>query len=251
MQIQFLGVSSALTVGYGNFQTNMLLNSRSGKRLLIDCGCDVRHALHELGYTHSDLDAVYISHLHSDHVGGLEWLGFSKLFIEKTRIPLYISPDQREILWNNVLSGGMSTLEEQNSSLDTFFEVMPFSSLEFKWENINFTLVKVVHNYSNCELLPSYGLFINNGSHKVFISTDTRFTPELLAPFYEQADLIFQDCEISTFHSNQHAHYNQLKTLNPNIKKKMWLYDYNDTTLPNAELDGFQGFVNRGQVFAF
>ena len=251
MQIQFLGVSSALTVGDGKYQSNMIIKSSSGRHLLIDCGSDIRHSLNALGYKHTDLDAVYISHLHGDHVGGMEWLGFSKFFIEKKRIPLFISPDQSKPLWDNVLSGGMSTLEEQNSSLDTFFEVMPLANLEFEWEGISFKLIKVVHNYSNHKLLPSYGLFIDSGTSKVFISTDTRFIPELLNMVYEQADVIFQDCEISTFHSHQHAHYNQLKTLDSSIKNKMWLYDYNDIELPDAKHDGFNGFVKRGQTFKF
>ena len=28
-----------------------------------------------MGLGYADIDAVYISHLHADHVGGLEWLG--------------------------------------------------------------------------------------------------------------------------------------------------------------------------------
>lgn len=251
MKLIFLGVCSALSVGYKNFQSNMLLKSTNHKHMLIDCGGDVRNSLHELGYSSTNIDAVYISHLHADHVGGLEWLGFAKFFIDRNPPELYISNDQRNMLWNNVLSGGMSTLEDQAASLTTFFKVAPIEELKFIWEKQSFQLIKVLHSYSNQKLLPSYGLLIQGEKLKIFISTDSRFSPELLTPIYQQADLIFQDCETSNFHSRQHAHYNELKSLDTSIKKKMWLYDYNSGDLPDAKLDGFKGFVKRGQSFNF
>ena len=31
----------------------------------------------------------------------------------------------------------------------------------------------------------------------------------------------------------------------------MWLYDYNDVSLPDAVSDGFKGFVTRAKIFDF
>ena len=251
MHLQFLGVSSALSVGYKHFNTNMLIQADSMQRLLIDCGSDIRHSLFEQGYTISDVNAVYLSHLHADHVGGLEWLGFSKYFIEKKLINLYISKDQCAKLWNNVLSGGMSTLENQEATLETFFRVQSLENLYFKWEELAFKLIKVPHSYCNQQLLPSYGLFIEDKKQKVFITTDTRFAPGQLNAVYSEADLIFQDCETSVYRSQQHANYSDLCTLDLTIKKKMWLYGYNEGSLPDAVKDGFKGFVKIGQSFEF
>ena len=41
-------------------------------RLLLDAGADVRHALKGVGLISADIDGVYISHPHSDHIGGAE-----------------------------------------------------------------------------------------------------------------------------------------------------------------------------------
>ncbi len=251
MQLTFLGIASALSEGYKKFHANMLIEGSNSRRLLFDCSGDVRHSLYELGYCANDIDAVYISHLHSDHVGGLEWLGFSKYFIEKKLLPLYISPDQVVPLWENVLSGGMSTLEQEQANLETFFHLEPISKLNFTWEQHLFKLVQVHHSYSNHKLVPSYGLLIRGDSQTIFITSDARFVPDILMPAYNEADLIFQDCEVSSIPSQQHAHYLDLRQLAPEIKQKMWLYGYNDKGLPDACQDGFKGFVRRGQIFDF
>ncbi len=69
MKLTFLGSGSAFTMN--NRQSNMILED-DGKILLIDCGTDIRHSLHQQDLSYKDIDAVYISHLHADHIGGME-----------------------------------------------------------------------------------------------------------------------------------------------------------------------------------
>jgi len=49
-------------------------------RLLIDAGADVRHAMRCVGIASSEIDGVYISHPHNDHIGGMEYLALTTLF---------------------------------------------------------------------------------------------------------------------------------------------------------------------------
>ena len=72
-RLTFAGAGSAFTTDADNFQSNMVIETAEG-RLLIDCGGDARHSTKALGLKPRDIDAVYISHLHADHIGGLEWL---------------------------------------------------------------------------------------------------------------------------------------------------------------------------------
>lgn len=250
MKLLFLGVYSFMTLGKDLFQANMIIESDDGSNMLIDCGSDIRHSLLAQGYTHKDMDAVYISHLHSDHIGGLEWFGFTNYFKEKRRPKLYVSPDQKTPLWDNALSAGMSSLEEEQAHLDTYFETPDITNDTFYWGNYKFTLIKTHHTSNNGHYLPSYGLFIELNNHKIFITTDARFTPDSLLTVYNKADIIFQDCETSGF-SGQHARYEQLCQLDDEIKNKMWLYGYSNSALPDAKKDGFKGFVTQGQSFEF
>lgn len=75
MKIKFLGVGPAFTTAE-HYQSNMLITAGSGKRILIDCGSDIRFSLREAGiqfrYFGREIDAIYVSHLHADHIGGLE-----------------------------------------------------------------------------------------------------------------------------------------------------------------------------------
>lgn len=96
-----LGTGSAFTTGVDNWQSNFFL-SRAGepKGLLIDCGGDCRHAMAEQGLSAMDVEAVYISHPHADHIGGLEWLAFATFFDPRyTGRPLMWTSD----VWVNSL----------------------------------------------------------------------------------------------------------------------------------------------------
>jgi ribonuclease BN (tRNA processing enzyme) len=253
MKLLFLGSGSAFTVGGDNFHSNMLLINEQDDKLLIDCGSDIRFSLYEAGFSYADITDIYISHLHSDHVGGLEYIGLSTRFDPRCHKPsLYISKELASELWERTLSGGMRSIEGDIADLNTYFEVHPIKFNEcFSWEKIDFELVKVVHIDNGYYLMPVYGLFFEIEGTKIFLTSDTQLCLDKFSQYYEQADIIFQDCEISKFPTPVHARYEKLLTLPEKIKNKMWLYGYQPAPLPNAPKDGFCGFVKRGQMFEF
>lgn len=250
MKITFIGSGAAFTSN--NYHSNILIEFND-KKLLIDCGSDARFALADLGYSYKDIDAIYISHIHADHTGGLEWLGFSRKFdITCTKPHLIAHKNILNNLWAHSLSAGMQSLDTEAATLDTYF--IP-KYLEhggsFLWENINFELVKTLHVKNNHCIVDSYGLFFISKGSKIFLTTDTRLELEQFLPYYEQSDIIFHDCETQYPASNVHSHYIELLELPSNIRNKIWLYHYNSGKLPNAQEDGFLGFVEKGQIFWF
>lgn len=253
MKLLFLGTGSAFTVGANNFQSNMILTSEFGRRLLIDCGSDIRWSLHERGLGYADIDDIYVSHLHADHVGGLEFVGFSSKYDPHCQLPtLFLSRDLTDDLWERTLSGGMRMLEGDLATLDSFFEVKEVGqSREFRWEGVRFELVRTFHVNSGFGLMPSYGLFFEINEKRIFLTTDCQLRLEFLSEHYERADIIFQDCETAKYPTPVHAHYAQLRKLPLAIKSKMWLYGYNPGPLPDAKKDGFQGFIAKGDRFDF
>lgn len=252
-KLLFLGSGSAFTVGTDNFQSNMFLISEDGNKLLIDCGSDIRFSLHAASFSYRDVSHIYISHLHADHIGGLEYIGFSRKFNpECSRPSLYLHEILVQPLWQNSLSGGMGYAEGEKTNLENFFQVHPIGKEKhFFWEGIKFNLIPVIHVKAGTLIMPSYGLFLEINGLKIFITTDTQFTPDFLKSVYEEADLIFHDCEVSVQPSPVHPHYQNLITLPQNIKQKMWLYGYQPAPLPDTQKDGFLGFVKRGDIFDF
>lgn len=251
MKLLFIGSGSAFVTREYNYQSNILFITPDNKKLLVDCGSDARHALHDLNLSYRDIDNVYISHLHADHIGGMEWLAFNRLFDVCCKKPnLYIHKSMSRLIWDCALSGGLRSLQGEKNELKTFFTLKALGN-SFKWEKTSFKLIKTIHTYNDNKLNPSYGLFFEINKKKIFLSTDTTFQPQLYKKYYLSADLIFHDCELHNKTACVHTPYSELLSLEPSIRKKIWLYHYSNDSdnLPDAVKDGFRGFVRRGQLF--
>lgn len=234
-KIKFVGCGSAFT-SPEYYQSNALIVAESGKKMLIDCGSDVRFALQECSLNYKDIDAVYISHLHADHVGGMEWLAFCRFFDPSCdRAQLFCNDCLMEELWEHSLRGGLESLQGKVANLTEYFDCLPIASNGvFEWEGICFVPVQTVHVISGYKIQYGYGLLIQRKpkselekleNDRIFFTTDTQFCPYQINEFYRQANIVFHDCETSPFKSNVHAHCDDLKTLPKDEKKKMWLYN--------------------------
>lgn len=255
-ELTFLGSGSAFYIGEHpgeNWQSNVLIESPSGRRLLIDCGSDIRFSLMEKGLRATDIDDVFISHLHADHVGGLEWLAFGTKFSPGGRKPrIRINRSLVKDLWSHTLQGGLESLEGERASIHSYFDLDPIApNGSFEWEGVHFLPVQVVHIMNGYRISPSYGLLFTLGGVRIFFTADTQFAPAQINRFYREADIILHDCETSPFRSGVHAHYEQLIGLPAEVKKKMWLYHYQPGPRKDACADGFAGWVEKGKSFVF
>jgi ribonuclease BN (tRNA processing enzyme) len=256
MKITWVGVGGAFATKE-QWQTNAVLTSKTGKNLLLDCGGDVRHSTAEAGFAITDIDGVYISHLHGDHSYGAEWLAFLSYFHPGyvDRPHLYIVDALLGNFWS-FIKESVESLEGKVANLDTYFRAHPITINDsFEWEGITLTPVQTVHVVSGYGIKHSYGLIIKEDGtgEQIFWTADTQFSPRQIEKFYLDADVIFHDCETLplSMKSNVHSHYEDLRTLMPEIKKKMWLTHYSANPVYDAEKDGFAGFVQKGQVFEF
>ena len=104
-----LGSGSGMNPGLGN--TSFLVSEKDGPKVLVDFGFTNPEALSQKNAL-KDVEHVAITHTHSDHVGGLELLGFFKMFapefISGKRPTLYLPSDRMaHTLWEHTLRGGM------------------------------------------------------------------------------------------------------------------------------------------------
>lgn len=259
MKLKFLGVGSAFAP-LSSGQSNMEFISDSGQIMLLDCGMTAPYVFRdEFKHNIQDISAIWISHLHADHIGGMEWLSFMRYFVPKRdddgkviKPKLYMIPALMEELWETSLKGGLQSIEGRLMNLTDYFECIPVNeNQEFKWEEYFFQPVQTIHVMSGYIFKHSYGLMVTSPTGvKTFITTDTQFAPYQLREFYKQANLIFHDCETLPlpFKSHVHAHYEDLKTLDVPFKNKMWLYHY-QKPIDTVKQDGFLGFAEKGQEF--
>ena len=267
MELYAIGTGSAFTMK--NWQSNFIIR-QNGKSFLIDAGGDIRFSMQKAGFNLNEIDAIYVSHLHADHIGGLEYFGFCTLFNPTLPKPkLYGEANLLRDLWNKSLVGGMEGLEgtkytEESGNgvlLSTYFDVNPVATnASFTWQGIRFDIVQSVHITCKYALSNSFGLMWSDPDTKerVYLTTDCQYSPEAsMRAFYTEADHIFQDCETSQFKSGVHANYADLKNLSAETKAKMWLYHYQDNVIDDFDIwqeraiaDGFRGFVKTGASFA-
>jgi ribonuclease BN (tRNA processing enzyme) len=69
MQLQFVGCGDAFGSG-GRFNTCFHLVGRN-TNVLIDCGASSLVGLNKLGIDRNKIDAIFLTHFHEDHVGGV------------------------------------------------------------------------------------------------------------------------------------------------------------------------------------
>lgn len=219
MDIQMLGTGSAFAKTF--FNNNALIYS-GGRILLIDCGHTAPKMLHRLGISPDDIDAILISHIHADHVGGLEELAFKYKFTYKTRKPLYIAETLVESLWQHSLRGGLE--QEHYDSLQHFFDVRPLpegTRVELL-SGLRAELLRTDHIPNKY----SYSILLNDS---FFYTADMKFNPELLAKLVRERGVttIFHDCQLHA-PGTVHACLPQLLTLPDDIQERIRLMHYGD-----------------------
>lgn len=202
MEISVIGCGNAFSER--NFNQSFVVEE-NGRKMLIDCGYQVPTALRANGFDYKEIDDIYISHLHSDHIGGLEFIAFSRYnWATRPREADENSPriiGNRQLLtdlWEKSLRGGLESMEGFVANLGTFFHPVPVEpNQSFEWEGWQAELIQQIHVMSGSIIMPSFGLIFSKPGHKtVYFVTDSQHcSPRQIEDFYNRADLIFQDSE--------------------------------------------------------
>ena len=218
MHIQMIGTGSAFAKKYDN---NNAIIELDNYRLLVDCGITLPRGLHELDISFPSIDAILISHIHGDHVGGLEEFAFQMMFKYKRKPVLYIANTLLRPLWENTLSGGLT--QGNLNTLEDFFELRPIEPGQ-ETELHPGLAVELIETKHIPDKL-SYSFLFNK---RFFYSADMRFDQKLLERLIGQGvDTIYHDCQLES-PGAVHACLEELLTLPESIQRKVWLMHYGD-----------------------
>ena len=225
ISITFLGTGSAFSKKFGN---NSAVISVGDKNLLIDCGRTTPDDLYKSEFTWSNIDAIFITHLHGDHIYGLEEAGLYGRYI-LNRKPHIIFPHAKvkNDLWEKVLKGTMMQGDlKRNMTFDDYFtyEIVDDREQYFEFNGVMFSVFTTQHVHNK----KSYGLVIGEYNYIVYTS-DTLFDEDMIKAFADDGAIaIFHDCQMIDYEGKVHASLNELASLPLSIRKLITIMHYGD-----------------------
>ena len=157
-------------------------------RLLFDAGRGVSIRLNQLGVPLGDLDGVFLTHFHHDHINGLGdlWMtGWQPTSFGNRKKPLSIwGPEGINSITDGLLATYALDIDIRVASegLDrnaASFDVHPFTEMGviFQQEGVSVTAFAVEHGE---HIKPAVGYRVDYGDRSVLISGDTRFDESII-----------------------------------------------------------------------
>ena len=218
LTLHFLGTGSGSSITLGSAAA--VLESAGKPLLMIDCGPSAP-AQFQAGYAGTAIPAIYITHAHFDHIGGLETLFYQlafgqaafgahpvKLFVPVT---LVATLHARLAQFPGLAEGGMNFWDA--------FQLIPVGE-KFYHCGLTFDSFAVRHHAP----LSAYGLAL---AGSFVYSGDTRPIPELFAHFGAGFEALFHDCSLRSNPSHTGAD-DLVREYGVHLRSRMWVYHQHD-----------------------
>lgn len=182
MKLSFLGTGSGSYRGTGRYPSGAIVDG-----LLLDCGAGSTGRLHELR-RFEEVEAVLLSHLHSDHIGGLLDFLLHTVILGRTRPLTIVSPPGlRPIL--ETLAAARSTVQDPSRAYPlTVVESESPALVVGGW---------TVRGLPLSHTVPNVGYLASRDGTAIFYTGDTR---EPTATHSVRADVLIHDATYDDDH---------------------------------------------------
>lgn len=225
LEVLALGVGDTFSTKHN---TTALLLRAGDEYLAIDCPDSylkvLSQGLMKCGWptAPADINRMVLTHVHGDHMNGLEGLGFYRHFVDRKKVLLLAVAEVKAPLWEHRLQASMGQLWDgskfQTLSFDDYFE---YEALHWEREirvgPFSIRARRTIHH------VPTSALLVSAGGRTLGYSADTAFDPTLI-DFLSVADLIIHE----TNHGPAHTAYESLLTVDAQVRRKMRLIHYSD-----------------------
>ncbi|HMM75112.1 MAG TPA: MBL fold metallo-hydrolase [Gammaproteobacteria bacterium] len=213
LALRFLGVGNARASALGS--ASAVLESAGTPRLLIDCGPRTLDD-YAAQYAGALPSALYLSHLHMDHIGGVEQLFYRTYFEDRGRVRLFV-PCELVPALHYKLANSPFVLSEGGANFWDAFRLVPAGD-SFWLDELLFRVFPVRHSGYRAAfglLLP--GAFLYSG--------DTRPIRDVIERHARAGELLFHDCGLHG--SPAHAGLEDLqREYPPEMLRRVIAYHY-------------------------
>ncbi|CUH52457.1 MBL fold metallo-hydrolase [Shimia marina] len=196
-QVTLLGTKGGPAIRPGTRMPTSLLIQMDGMTVLVDAGLGVSRALCDAGMALTDLDAILITHLHSDHyleLGPLLHTAWTAGL--NTPIAIY-GPEGLTQYWDSFLQAMSFDIElrlrdEGRPALAPLAQIHVLNTGDMALGSLQ---VKVMRN-THPPIIDSFALRIEGQEHSVVLSGDTAPMEEMVS-FAQGADLLVHEAMLS------------------------------------------------------
>ena len=180
-----------------------------GQKLLFDCGRGAAQRLWQLKLPLGQIDALFLTHLHSDHVVGIPdvWLtGWIPATYGRRAFPFRVfGPDGTKDMMDNLVkafSWDISTRSKERNKADSGALVIAIDVKEgFIWEKKGVKVTPFTVHHADF-IDSALGYRIDYAGHSVILSGDTRYNENLIR-YAKGADVIVHEVAAANEHSMQ------------------------------------------------
>ncbi len=267
MKLRFLGAGGAFSRRYGTTCSMLIL--RSGERWLLDCGRQAPDQLSRAGMTWHQLTGQIITHVHGDHVFGLEDFAFMRFYETQSGVepvtrggprPKFIAHSAVEAEVWETLGASLRYVrtgndEPRGGTLDHYFEVVRAADFEDPRANpwrhaerfVSDGLEIVTRESEHVPGKPSCSLEITvptaGGDRLAWWSGDCTVDKPFLESIEPRTNIFFHDCTFTDYPGQVHGSFALLEQLPERVRHKMVLMHHEDDIENNrgrAEALGFR-----------